>query len=100
MLGRDGIGCEPASATTVAGLKKLLEANHDEDSVTIHPGESVVAILTGHQLKDPEYTANYHFGKLELDSADGDSKKIKSKFSNSPIRVAADIDKIRTLLDF
>ena len=100
VLGRDGIGCEPASATTVAGLKKLLEANHDEDSVTIHPGESVVAILTGHQLKDPEYTANYHFGKLELDSADGDSKKIKSKFSNSPIRVAADIDKIRTLLDF
>ncbi len=99
ILGRDGIGCEPASATTVAGLKKLLEADHEEDPVTIHPGENVVAILTGHQLKDPEYTANYHFGKLELDSIDGDSREIESRFSNPPIRVAPDIDKIRALLE-
>ena len=98
ILGRDGIGCEPASATTVAGLKKLLEANHEEDPVTIHRGERVVAILTGHQLKDPEYTANYHFGKLELDSRDGDSQEIESKFSNPPLRVSPDIDKIRALL--
>ena len=98
VLGRDGLGCEPASATTVAGLKKLLEANHEQDAVTIHPGETVVAILTGHQLKDPEYTVNYHFGKLELDSLEGDTREIESRFGNPPIRVPADLEKIRQLL--
>ena len=98
VLGQDGIGCEPASATTVAGLKKLLEVSHEQDSVTIHPGEKVVAILTGHQLKDPEYTVNYHFGKLELDGVEGGTRKIESGFGNPPIRVAADLDTIRELL--
>jgi threonine synthase len=48
-LGRDGIGCEPASATTVAGLRKLRQAGQ------IEPEADVVAILTGHQLKDVDY---------------------------------------------
>ncbi|HVB14569.1 MAG TPA: threonine synthase [Candidatus Dormibacteraeota bacterium] len=48
-LGRDGIGCEPASATTVAGLRKLRQAGQ------IDAGADVVAILTGHQLKDVDY---------------------------------------------
>ncbi|MGC1908675.1 MAG: threonine synthase [Candidatus Dormiibacterota bacterium] len=48
-LGRDGIGCEPASATTVAGLRKLRQSGQIE-----HDAE-VVAILTGHQLKDVDY---------------------------------------------
>ncbi len=98
VLGRDGLGCEPASATTVAGLKKLLEANHEQDSVTIHPGEKVVAILTGHQLKDAEYTVNYHYGKLALDSLEGDTREIESRYGNPPIRAAADLEKIRELL--
>ncbi len=49
MIGRDGIGCEPASATTLAGIRKLVSAGQiDRDAVT-------VAILTGHALKDTDY---------------------------------------------
>jgi threonine synthase len=47
-LARDGVGCEPASAATIAGLRKLIAAG------AIPAGADVVAILTGHQLKDPE----------------------------------------------
>ena len=43
-----GIGCEPASAASVAGLVRLVG-----DGVIL-PGERVVAILTGHLLKDPQ----------------------------------------------
>ncbi|HJP93365.1 MAG TPA: threonine synthase [Pyrinomonadaceae bacterium] len=58
MIGRDGIGCEPASATTVAGIRKLVE-----DGV-IKADESVVAVLTGHLLKDTDYVMKYHSGTL------------------------------------
>jgi threonine synthase len=47
-LEQDGIGCEPASATTVAGIRKLRSGGK------IEAGADVVAILTGNQLKDPE----------------------------------------------
>jgi threonine synthase len=48
-IGRDGIGCEPASATTLAGLRKLTRSGKiDRDA-------KVVAILTGHVLKDTDY---------------------------------------------
>jgi threonine synthase len=57
-IGRDGIGCEPASATTVAGIRKLVE-----DGV-IKSSESVVAVLTGHLLKDTDYVMKYHSGSL------------------------------------
>jgi threonine synthase len=49
-LGAEGVGCEPASATTLAGLKKLLRSRFVQD------GEAVVLILTGHMLKDVNYT--------------------------------------------
>lgn len=58
MIGRDGIGCEPASATTVAGIRKLVS-----DGI-IKKHESVVAVLTGHLLKDTDYVIKYHEGKL------------------------------------
>ncbi len=48
-LAQGGIGCEPASAATLAGVRKLREAGD------IEAGADVVAILTGHQLKDPDY---------------------------------------------
>jgi threonine synthase len=48
-LGSEGAGCEPASAATLAGLKKLLRLGFVRD------GESVVLILTGHMLKDVDY---------------------------------------------
>jgi len=57
-IGSDGIGCEPASAVTLAGLKKLLKARF------VKPRDGVVLILTGHLLKDPEYTLKFHCGEL------------------------------------
>ena len=53
-----GIGCEPASACSLAGTKKLV-ANG-----TIKPGDSVLAVLTGNVLKDPEATIGYHADQL------------------------------------
>ena len=49
-----GFGCEPASAASVAGVKKLVAEG------VIGPDEQVVCILTGHQLKDPTATVAYH----------------------------------------
>jgi len=57
-IGTDGIGCEPASAVTLAGLKKLCRSGF------VKPGDSVVLILTGHLLKDPDFTIKFHRGDL------------------------------------
>lgn len=53
-IGAEGVGCEPASATTLAGLKHLVAAKF------VKPGDTVVLILTGHTLKDPEYSLEFH----------------------------------------
>ena len=53
MVDAQGIGCEPASACSVAGARKLV------DMGIIQPHETVVGILTGHVLKDPDATINY-----------------------------------------
>lgn len=53
-IGAEGIGCEPASATTLAGLKKLLRAGF------VRATDIVVLILTGHTLKDPEYSLEFN----------------------------------------
>src|SRR6201987_173185 len=87
MIGRDGVGCEPASATTVAGIRKLAGAGF------IRRGESVVAVLFGHLLKDPDYVSQYHRGTLSLNPGTtqrkAESKLIKGAFRNAPIQVAA-----------
>ncbi|MGA8144194.1 MAG: threonine synthase, partial [Candidatus Acidiferrales bacterium] len=87
MIGRDGVGCEPASATTVAGIRKLTAAGF------IHRDESVVAVLTGHLLKDPDYVSSYHRGalSLELKAKDGvgTALPIGGAFRNAPVRVPA-----------
>jgi threonine synthase len=57
-IGQEGIGCEPASAVTLAGLKKLVQQRK------IQRHESVVLLLTGHTLKDSEFTIDFHQGKL------------------------------------
>ena len=49
MIGRDGIGCEPASATTLAGIRKLVAGGRMDRDGTI------AAVLTGHALKDTDY---------------------------------------------
>lgn len=57
-IGQEGIGCEPASAVTLAGLEKLMAAGH------VKREERVVLLLTGHTLKDADYTIAYHRGDL------------------------------------
>src|SRR5947208_4957387 len=57
-IGAEGIGCEPASAVTLAGLKKLVK----QGFVKAH--ESVVLVLTGNLLKDPNFTIDFHRGDL------------------------------------
>ena len=76
MIGRDGIGCEPASATTVAGIRKLVG-----DGV-IKEDETVVAVLTGHLLKDTDYVMKYHSETL----IGPDAQEIRGRFVNKPIR--------------
>jgi threonine synthase len=54
VIGRDGVGCEPASAASLAGLRRLVAGG----SVT--RDADVVCVLTGHVLKDTAYAARYH----------------------------------------
>jgi threonine synthase len=57
-----GIGCEPASATTLAGVEKLRAAG------IMKKDERTVCVLTGHILKDPE--ANYRAENVvEIDAS-------------------------------
>jgi threonine synthase len=82
VIGRDGIGCEPASATTVAGIRKLA----GDGGIKEH--ETVVAVLTGHVLKDTDYVIKYHSGNLVAPAGE----RIASSFGNSPIQVAVSQD--------
>jgi threonine synthase len=83
MVDRIGIGCEPASACSVAGTKKLVEKG------IIKPGDTVVGILTGHILKDPEATIGYHADQLE---------NIVPSYRNQMLQADDDIDQIIELL--
>jgi len=60
IIDRAGVGCEPASAASVAGLRRLVRDG------LITEQETVVAILTGHMLKDPETLLQDH-RVLEID---------------------------------
>jgi threonine synthase len=62
-IGAEGIGCEPASAVTLAGLKKLVKQGF------VKPNELVVLVLTGHLLKDPDFTIDFHRGEMFPESA-------------------------------
>lgn len=91
IIGHDGIGCEPASATTLAGIRRLVSSG------VIDSSNDVVALLTGNLLKDPAYTIGYHTGKLELDE-DGARRGIKGRFENRSVRVAADKETIKRVI--
>ena len=88
VIGRCGIGCEPASAATLAGIRKLVRAG------VIEPSADVAAILTGHLLKDPDYVYRYHSGRLETPSG----QRIHSEFGNAPVSVPNDRNRIADLL--
>ncbi|MBN1785337.1 MAG: threonine synthase [Candidatus Bathyarchaeota archaeon] len=80
MVSKNGFGCEPASAATVAGTKKLVEQG------IIGADESVVGISTGHILKDTTAIVDYHFNP-------------KNRFANTPISVEPDIKEILKLVN-
>jgi len=88
VIGACGIGCEPASAATLAGIRKLTA----KGIVKAH--EDVVAILTGNVLKDPDYIYRYHTGALEAP----DKTPIHPTFGNRPTVVPNDADAIARLL--
>ncbi len=54
VIGRDGVGCEPASAASLAGLRHLVQDGR------IARDTDVVCVLTGHVLKDTAYATRYH----------------------------------------
>ena len=89
VVGRCGIGCEPASAATLAGIRKLTQAR------AIRPDQDVVAVLTGNVLKDPDYIYRYHTGQLE----DPEGNRLKPKFGNAPTIVPNDAEAIAEILE-
>ena len=58
----EGIGVEPASAASIAGLIKLVETGE------VDKGEQVVCIVTGHLLKDPDTAINACIKPIEIDA--------------------------------
>jgi threonine synthase len=88
VIGASGIGCEPASAATLAGIKKLVAAG------VIDRDADVVAVLTGNVLKDPDYIYRYHTGQL----TGPDGAAIRANFGNAPVVVPNDADRITALI--
>ncbi len=82
MVDRAGIGCEPASAAAVAGVRKLVA-----DGV-IRSSECVVAVLTGNLLKDPAATVSYHTGEWP-----------EAHFANQPRPVSAHSEEVRRAIE-
>jgi len=79
MISRNGFGCDPASAATVAGVKRLVEEGE------IEKDETVVGILTGHMLKDFKSVVDYHFDP-------------KNRFANTPLTVENNLEAILKIL--
>lgn len=92
-IGAEGIGCEPASAVTLAGLKKLVKQGF------VKPSESVVLVLTGNLLKDPDFTIEFHRGELfkgtKLEGAGGELNALR----RPPIVLDATLDAVLQTLE-
>ncbi len=88
-VGAGGLGCEPASAASVAGARKLREEG------VISPDDRVVCILTGHQLKDPTATVAYHSADQEMfNNVLGKRGVRRASFANRAVVVPNDLDEI------
>ena len=91
-IGAEGIGCEPASAVTLAGLKKLVIQGF------VKPNETVVLVLTGHTLKDADFTLKFHRGDLfEGTPHQPESRRLKP-FERSPLVLEPSVDAVIRLL--
>jgi threonine synthase len=88
-VGACGLGCEPASAASVAGVKKLVAEG------VIGRDERVVCILTGHQLKDPTATVAYHTSDQEkFNEVLGSRGVRRAAFANHAIAVPNNLDEL------
>ncbi len=88
-VGAGGLGCEPASAASVAGARRLVQEG------VIDPGERVVCILTGHQLKDPTATVAYHSSDPKtFEEYLGKRGVRRVAFANRAVQVPNDLDEI------
>jgi len=92
-IGADGVGCEPASAVTLAGLKKLTKRGF------VKPGESVILILTGHLLKDPDFTIKFHRGDLFGGTPDENEARQTKPLQRAPVVLDADLGAVIAALD-
>ncbi len=93
-IGSDGIGCEPASAVTLAGLKKLVNSGF------VRRDDSIVLVLTGHVLKDPEYTIKFHRGDLLVAGvADTQFRERTERLRKSPVVLDASADAVLRALE-
>src|SRR6202789_1790745 len=92
-IGADGIGCEPASAVTLAGLKKLRQRG------CVKSGESVVLILTGHLLKDPDFTIQFHRGDLLAGSSEESENAQAKSLQRAPVVLDANLEAVIAALD-
>jgi threonine synthase len=94
MVGAGGLGCEPASAASVAGAKLLRQQG------VIAPSDRVVCILTGHQLKDPNVTVAYHSGNRPLFEEVLAKRGVKrASHANRPVQVANDLAEIISAIE-
>ncbi len=88
-VGAGGLGCEPASAASVAGAKLLVSEG------VIDPQERVVCILTGHQLKDPTATVAYHAtDRKQFEQVLGSRGVGSAAYANRAVAVSNDLDAI------
>jgi len=87
-IGAEGVGCEPASAVTLAGLKKLVAQGR------VGREDRVVMVLTGHTLKDSQYTIDYHRGALltpeETAGATAEQRGEHAALAKPPLVLEAD----------
>ncbi len=91
-IGAEGIGCEPASAVTLAGLKKLIAQGF------VKPEESAVLVLTGNLLKDPDYIMEFHRGELFAEGVKGGDAKLNA-LRHPPVVLDASLDAVIKTLE-
>jgi threonine synthase len=89
-IGAEGIGCEPASAVTLAGLKKLVKQGF------VKRDETVVLVLTGNLLKDPEFTIGFHRGDM---SGSIQEAEAAAPLRHPPIVLDASLDAVMRTLE-
>jgi len=86
------VGCEPASAVTLAGLKKLVKQGF------VKANETVVLVLTGHTLKDADFTLKFHRGDLFEGTPHKAESNTLKPLQRSPLVLEPRVDAVIELL--